>query len=367
MHITPFQAQLPNLALINDTDQFFPGVKESFAEYFSQGFFTPLFESGVFVYEIVAGNRIFRGLLACADIRDYLQGDIKKHENTLVSKEELHLQLFQQFQAMIKPVLLAYPEVPAVKSWMEGIASAQAPGFSLSVKADGQVHRLWPVTDAQELIYIQELFAAFVPASYIADGHHRCATAAAIYEEKKEHGTANSQLFCALFPSSDLDILDFNRAIYPLDRFDTDDFLYQMADLFDVVVLPEAQKPTQKFSLTMLLHQQWYGLTWKTQILERYRWEQVVLDTQLLNELVLRDLLGIVDERNDPRIAYVEGPLGIAGVEKKISNPANGVGFCLFPVALGDLMALSDHNQVLPPKSTWFEPRMKTGLVVCQL
>lgn len=363
MRITPFQAQLPNLALIDDPDQFFRGVKESFADYQSQGFFSDLLEPGVFVYEIVTENRTFRGLLACADIQDYLQGNIKKHENTLVSREELHLQLFQQFQAMIKPVLLAYPEVPAVKSWMEGITSAQVPSFTLPIKADEQVHRLWPVTNKKELIYIQELFAAFVPASYIADGHHRCATVAAIYEEKK----GKSQLFCALFPSSDLAILDFNRVINPMDRFDADDFLQKMAELMDIVVLSDAQKPTQKFSLTMLFQQQWYGLTWKTQVLERYRWEQVILDTQLLNELVLRDLLGIVDVRNDPRIAYVEGPLGIEGIEKKISNPTNEIGFCLFPVDLRDLMVLSDHNQMLPPKSTWFEPRMKTGLVVCQL
>jgi uncharacterized protein (DUF1015 family) len=367
MRITPFEAHLPKVEQISDPDQFFPGIKESFAQYLEQGLYSRLTQPGVFVYKITKAARTYLGLLGCADIQEYLSGNIKKHEKTLISKQELHLQLFQQHQAMIKPVLLAYPAVAGISHWMQEVTTTVDPSFKIDFALEDQKHQLWQVVDLQNLAYIQELFATFVPNCYIADGHHRCATAASIYEEKKLHGAADGQFFCALFPSSDLEILDFNRVIQSLDGQHSAIFLDRLRGLFTITALETPQKPSQKFTLTMLLNNQWYHLAWKPEVLDRYAWEKVILDTQLLNELVLRDLLGILDVRKDFRVINIEGPLGLEGVAKKINDPANGVGFCLFPVALQDMMTLSDHEQMLPPKSTWFEPRMKTGLVVCQL
>lgn len=366
MHIKPFQAVYPSLGHIGAPDVFFDAIKEDYNEFNDSGYFERSFQEVLYVYRIRGATRDYTGLLACVDIRDYLEGHIRQHEHTLEAKEQKQMQLMLRRKAAVKPVLLAYQRAEPVSGWINRFTATQEPSFEIPFSAEQELHTFWEVKEIQDIQAIQALFEQYVPNTYIADGHHRTTTTAKMYTLTQQGLLKGdySLLLCALFPSSDIEILDFNRVVQGLNAYTPSSFMAKLSDFFDIELLPEPKKPTRKRELTMLLGSEWYRLRWKAHFLQEYADNPVVLDTSLLNEKVLGEILGISDIRSDQRILYVEGPKGLDGLSQKVMGRPDCVAFCLFPVQLDEMITLADNGKMLPPKSTWFEPRMKNGVMV---
>lgn len=363
MQINPFRALLPHLEKIESNDTFFAAVKEDFPHFVQDGCFESRETPALYLCSIQSATHRALGIVACASIQDYLQGAIKRHENTIPAKEEVQIRLWKEQQAMIKPVLLAYPSVPAIEAWMQNIADKQAPDLEIPFPADGQTYQIWEVSDPIEVQYIQELFAAFVPRSYIADGHHRCSSSAVLYERGLIQGQADPDFLVALFPSNYLNIQAFHRVLDGV-SWTADELIKKLEPYFHIEASPSAVLPNQKFEWGLLVENRAFRLTWRSDFLEHYHWEKAILDTQLFNEVILPNVFGIVNVRQETRLHYVEGVKGIDYLQQEQQRKPQRVAFALYPVDLQEMMLLADHNQALPPKSTWFEPRMKNGILV---
>lgn len=366
MRIKPFRAVFPNFDYIASPDEFFGTVKEKYPEYKENGFFNRTSQESFYIYQIKTSDRTYTGLIACTDIQDYFEGKVKKHENTLAAKEQKQMNLILSRGAAVKPILLTHPTVPSLSSKIKKVAKKNKPAYTIDFEAGRQTHSVWELSDGKDIEAIQKIFSKNIPATYIADGHHRTSTTALMHQRMghKKGEPDYSRIMCAFFPSSELAIHDFNRVIEEIGDVSLTSFIAKISQVCDIEFLEKAAKPSKKYELTMLLNKEWYRLTWKKEILAEYKKSTVVLDANLLDEKVLRDIIGIEDVRTDTRIRYVEGPKGIKEVQNRTNKAIDKVGFMLYPVELEDLMKVADANRVMPPKSTWFEPRMKNGLIV---
>ena len=366
MHILPFKALFPNMELIPSPDYSFATVREEFPSYFQGGFFHQAPADGFYLYQIEDGRRDYLGLIACVDLADYASGAIRQHEQTLADNEQKQMQLALHRKAGVKPVLLTYPAQETLELWMHDYVKLHAPLLDVSIPSEGQRHRIWAVYNPSDIANLRQLFLQLVPVSYIADGHHRIAAASLMHQklenplEQDHYGT----LIAAFFADSELEILDFNRVVDALSDISAARFMAQLSRYFEIECLDQPQKPTRKHELTMLLQRDWYRIQWRPHILESHRSAWQSLDAALFNEFVLSEILGIQNVRNDARVEYVEGPKGLDGLRKKAAKSEHSVAFCLYPIQIADLFALADARQMLPPKSTWFEPRMKNGMLV---
>lgn len=369
MKIRPFQAIYPNIDFVASPDSFCLEAKTGFQEFKKNGLFKKTASDALYVFQIQNGKRTHTGLIACNDLSDFYEGKIKKHENTLSEKEQQQMQLFVRWQAILKPVLLVYRRVDAINDWLENFTKSHEPFFKVNFEKDGQVHRAWAVSDGRQIQELQQLFEKNVQSTYIADGHHRTTTVALLNERLRDKNPEFDfrELFCAYFPSDQLDILDYNRVVEGLKDVSPMRFMARLAQLFEVEFLEKPTKPRKKHELTMVVGKEWFRLTWRAEILKKAAKNRVLLDANLLNEHVFDKILGITDVRTDSRMTYIEGPKGLAGLEDAAGSNRNRVGFMLFPVALDDLMALSDMGEMLPPKSTYFEPRLRSGLIVKEI
>lgn len=365
MRIKPFQAVYPNLDAITSTDAFFARVKFEYPAFKKSGFFEKTTQKAIYIYEIETENRTFTGIVACSDVRDYYDGNIKKHENTISTKEEQQMELMISRDAVVKPVLLTYHGVAKIDKLIQAYKEENKSLYEVSFYLDQQKHKLWEVSDAVLIDKFQKLFLSKVPKTYIADGHHRCSTLALMNEEfkRKKGGSDLGLILSAFFPKDQLEIHDFNRVVQGLNNNSLTTFLAKISQLFDIEVLTMPRKPSKKYEIVMFLNKEWFKLTWKKEVLDSYKKTPVLLDANILDEKVMKWILGIEDVRTDSRIKYVEGVKGLEDFRLKTLRNEDNVGFCLYPVALEDLIAVADMNKTMPPKSTWFEPRMKNGLI----
>ncbi|MEM1320945.1 MAG: DUF1015 family protein [Bacteroidota bacterium] len=366
MRILPFQAVYPNFDYIASPESFFGAVKYEYPEYKKSGFFNKTAQEAMYIYRIEGQTRNYTGLVACSDIRDYLEGSIKKHENTLASKEQQQMHLMISRDAAVKPVLLTYEDVPEISDLLRQYVKNNAPFYEVQFTLEAQKHIFWEVSDGNILQSLRNLFKTKVTQTFIADGHHRCSTTALMHERMKEKKDKRDyhMLLSAFFSADQLDIHDYNRVVEGLNDYSLTHFMARLSRLFDIEILDTAAKPKQKHELTMFVNREWFGLRWRPEILKTYQNQEIVLDTTMLDELVLRDILHIADIRTDQRIKYVEGPKGLEALRSRVIKNENRIAFCLYPVCLKDLMHIADQDKTLPPKSTWFEPRIKNGLIV---
>ncbi len=364
MQLLPFRATFPKLEKIQTPEQFFGTVKQEYDKYFEEGFFHEIEEPSMFVYQITKGSRSFTGVISGVHMADCLNDRIRKHEETLAEKEEKQLQLLLRRKAAVKPVLLAHHPVPAIKNWLEQYKQEQVPLMQFQLSGDKEYHKIWRVAAPDQVASLQALFMKHVPITYIADGHHRTSTALRLFDQTGGNKEDYASLFAAFFPIHDIQIQDFNRVIKSLNGHSPAQFMARLSHTFEIEPIEQAAKPSRKLELTMYLRGEWYRLRWKERIMLEYASQPVVLDAMLLNHKVMSKLLGIEDVRNDQRVKYIEGPKGIAGVLKQAEKEPDSVAFCLYPVQMEEVIKVADIGQVLPPKSTWFEPRMKNGLLV---
>jgi uncharacterized protein (DUF1015 family) len=363
MKIRSFRAVRPNLEKVPRSNDFFDTVKFRYHDYAAEGLFEQTDAEAMYIYQIktMEGWK-FTGLIACTDIVEYHAGNLKKHEKTILLSEDLQGKLLKTRGAAIKPILLTYPAIEPLDEIIADYMDRHRKFFVMEL--GGEKHRFWQITEGLVLKKIRQIFETRVPHAYIADGHHRSASFAALNEH--EPNDKNDKMLCAFFPDHELKINAFHRIISNLNGLSTEDFLTHIETVCNVTPMGKAAFPTRKFDMTMRLGDgQWYKLTWKRTILADFAEGLVHLDVHLLNEKILKPILGVKNIRTDERLKYVDGTKPLSAVEK--ASNTEGVAFCLFPVSFYDLKAVVDDAGVMPPKSTFFEPRMKNGLLVYEI
>jgi uncharacterized protein (DUF1015 family) len=368
MRILPFPAVVPNLDRVPHSNDFFDTVKFRYHEYAAEGLFRAAHTEGestaaMYVYQIksTTGEK-FTGLIACADINDYFNGNIKLHEKTIVSNEDTQGELLRLRKAAIKPVLLTYPAVEELQDFLEDFAENNRKFYVIELA--GEKHRFWKITEGGDLSRLQRIFEQHIQQTYLADGHHRSASFAALHRQSPTARTA--KMLCAFFADNQLTINAFHRVVRDLNGLTEDDFLNDLQVLFKIKVLSGFEQPYMKHEMMMRLGSRWYGLNWRKDVLKGFAdRDLVLLDVHLLAEKVLKPILGITNIRTDKRLSYVEGTQSISTIEKAVGT--EGVAFCLFPISFEDFQAIVDRNGTMPPKSTFFQPRLKNGLLVYEI
>lgn len=333
-------------------------------KYVAQGLYQQAKTPALFVYQIQSVTGKHTGLVTLNEVEDFFEGKVKKHEATLWERKKHQMELFLRWEAVLKPVLLTYPPVPDIGTFLDHFTQHHKPFLVAKFKQGKVRHSVWSVSDARDIQTLQSLFAQHVHATYIADGHHRTATMAMLHEQRDKYPQYDfDHLFCAFFATDQLDILDYNRVVEIPKSMSSMQFMAQISKVFDIEPLDWPRRPGEKHEIVMCLQKEWYALRWRPKILKGLDEQNDLLDASLLNERVLGNVLGITDVRSDTRVSYVDGSKGMEGL-KKAASGRNRVGFALYPVYFSDMMFLADAGEILPPKSTYFEPRLKSGMLV---
>jgi uncharacterized protein (DUF1015 family) len=368
MQIHPFQAIVPELDLISSPDAFFKTVKLHYNEYSESGFFKELPGESFFIYRIDAGTTKHHGIVACIDIKEFINGNVLKHEHILPPKAQVTTELILQRRAMIKPILLTHPTVPELKTLISVAIEGQQPTYAVRFKDNGQVHEFWSL-NADQSAELSSIFRNQIPQLYIADGHHRSAVIAKLANanKAKKQTLTFKKLLATVYSFDELVIHDYNRVVEITRQVSPVHLMAKLSKIMHIEVLDKPQKPERSGEITMCLNREWFLLKWRSRVLKEYKEEPAVLDVRLLNEKILEEICGIEDLTDDSRIKYVDGVVGIEGLLEKVYKNQYRVAFCLYPVDILTFQHIADAGEVLPPKSTWFEPRIINGLIAHSL
>ena len=353
----------PEIDLPEGTDLYSPAVYAKAAENLGKmvdaGILARDEQACYYAYRLTMGGHVQTGLVAAASVAAYNANRIKKHEFTRPDKEDDRVRQIEATNAQTGPVLLAYPASTAADALLAR-ASAGAPEADVTAD-DGIRHTIWVVKDAALIADITAAFEA-MPALYIADGHHRSAAAARVAAARLGDAEKSSDYFLAVvFPHRQMKILDYNRVVKDLNGLSADEFLARLEKCFLVSPACGAVKPACPGEIGLYLAGRWYRLNIDPKLFVQ---DPVAnLDVSLLSTHVLEPILGIADLRRDKRIDFVGGIRGLAELERRVDSGEMAVAFAMYPTRMDQLMAVADSNQVMPPKSTWFEPKLADGLV----
>ncbi len=317
-----------------------------------------------YIYEIQAKNQNFTGIIAGTSIIDYQQNIIKKHEDTLQYRVEVFKDYLHQTGFNTEPVLLTYKDDLELNSWIN-FKKNQPRIYEFSTKKK-EKHLLWKIEHQPEIEYIQNKFEE-IGDLYIADGHHRTASAELLFEQDKNSGNENINYFMSyLIAQSNVKIYEYNRIIRDLNNHSKSEFLELLSNNFWIKNKEqELWKPTKKFEFGMYFDNEFYSLTLKDS--NSFTSTLQSLDAQILYEKVLQPILGITDLRNDERIDYIPGNQSITTIKEVVDEGEFEIGFMLFPTEISEIKSLADNNLIMPPKSTYIEPKFRSGLVVYEI
>lgn len=329
-------------------------------------------EAKYYIYAQTMDGRTQYGIVGAAACDDYHQGIIKKHELTRPDKEEDRMVLTRYLNANIEPVFFSYKAVPEIDAIVKQIVTSEAAEYDF-VAEDGFGHHLWPVNDTETNKKLENLFAAKVPFTYVADGHHRTAAAARIGLEKQaqnptHNGSEAYNFFMAVhFPDNQLKIIDYNRVVKDLNGLSETEFLNQLKLVFDMEDKGSAiYHPAKLHEFSMYLSGKWYKLNAKAGTYNDND-PLEVLDVNILSKHVLDNLLGVKDLRTTTRVEFVGGIRGLGELVKRVDRGDMKVAFALYPVSMKQLIDIADSGNIMPPKTTWFEPKLRSGLVIHEL
>lgn len=334
-----------------------------------QGIYIEDEDNCYYIYQLTMDGRKQTGIVACASVDDYLNSVIKKHENTREEKEQDRIRHVDTLSAQTGPIFLAYRSHSGINRIVERVMAETKPLYDFTA-VDGIGHAVWKISDSTDVEDIRGAFAG-IGEIYIADGHHRAASAVKVsLKRRQEHpgcdGTEEFQYFLSvLFPDDQLMIMDYNRSVKDLNGLTKEEFLDKVRENFSVELLPGAEHPAQKGQVTMYLEGQWYLLSFlptHTQI------EDAVesLDVSILQKYLLEPVLGIEDPRTDSRIDFIGGIRGLEELERRADGDMK-VSFAMYPTSIHELFDVSDAGLLMPPKSTWFEPKLRSGLFIHEI
>ena len=365
----------PEIDFPEGTDEHDPKVYEKAAQNFQmfqdKGWLVQDGKERYYIYAQTMGDKTQYGLVVCAYVDDYMTGKIKKHELTRRDKEEDRMKHVRVNNANIEPVFFAYPDNEVLNSLIMRYA-ATAPEYDFIAPVDGFRHRFWVIADDADIATVTEEFAK-MPALYIADGHHRSAAAALVGAEKARQnpdhrGDEEYNYFMAVcFQASQLTILDYNRVIKDLNGMEVAEFLKALEKNFTVELKGQNEyRPAKLHEFSMYLDGNWYSLVAKPGTYDDN--DPIgVLDVDISSRLILDELMGIKDLRSDKRIDFVGGLRGLGELKRRVDSGEMRWALALYPVSMQQIMDIADSGKIMPPKATWFEPKLRSGLVIHKL
>ena len=373
LHVTKAEIDLPEGHKDSDLETYLK-VVENFNSFKDFGWIKQDQEEKLYVYaqsmNPTEPNAHWQyGIVACAYSEDYVNKVIKKHELTRKDKEEDRMKHVRLTNANVEPVFFAYPAVAEIDAIVSKI-TAEKPIYDFIAKEDGFGHRFWIINDKATIARLVELFDKKVPAMYIADGHHRSAAAALVGQEKKEKNPAHTgkeeynYFMTVIFPDNQLKVIDYNRVVKDLNGLTKEQFLNALNDAYVVEDMgTEIYKPCKLHEHSMYPDGHWYKMTAKA---GKYDDNDPigVLDVKILSDHVLDKILGIKDLRTDKRIDFVGGIRGLGELKRRVDNGEMKVAFALYPVSMQQIIDIADSGNIMPPKTTWFEPKLRSGLVI---
>ena len=311
-----------------------------------------------YIYQEIMNGRPQTGIVGCASVADYENNIIKKHENTLAAKEADRIRHIDTTNMQTGPIFLAFRSNKEIDEFLASKTS-EKPYYDF-VSEDGITHKVWLVDDDSEIESVEGFFAA-MNAIYIADGHHRCASACKVSAKRHIEGKVQESDFfmSVLFPENQLKIMDYNRVVKDLNGYDVATFLEELETYCHIGGSDIPVKPAKKGQVGMYLDGQWFSLEFKTEYLSDDPVEG--LDVSILQKYVLDGVLDIKDPKNDKRIDFVGGIRGLEELERRVNSDCR-VAFAMYPTDINELFDVADASRLMPPKSTWFEPKLRSGL-----
>ena len=362
----------PEIDFPEGTDEHDPRVygkaAENFLKFQEKGWLVQDKKECYYIYAQTMNGKTQYGLVVGAYVPDYMNGVIKKHELTRRDKEEDRMKHVRVNNANIEPVFFAYPDNDVLDAVVAKYTSRQ-PEYDFIAPGDGFGHTFWVIDEDADIAAITKAFEQ-MPALYIADGHHRTAAAALVGHEKAKAnpnhtGDEEYNFFLAVaFPASQLKIIDYNRVVRDLNGLTPEQFLARLAENFDVKDMgTEEYRPNALHNFSLYLSGHWYSLTARP---GTYKPDDPigVLDVTVSSDLILRDILGITDLRSDKRIDFVGGIRGLSELKRRVDSGEMAMALALYPVSMTQLMTIADTGNIMPPKTTWFEPKLRSGLVI---
>ena len=365
----------PEINFEPGTSEYDPRVYEKAAENFQlfqdKGWLVQDDKEQYYIYAQTMNGKTQYGLVVCAFVNDYLDGTIKKHELTRRDKEEDRMKHVRVNNANIEPVFFAYPDNTVLDQLIMRYAQTE-PEYDFIAPIDGFRHQFWVIGDDKDIATVTEEFAK-MPSLYIADGHHRSAAAALVGAEKAKQnpnhkGDEEYNYFMAVcFQASQLTILDYNRVVKDLNGLDSEGFLNALSKNFIVEEKgADMYKPNALHNFSLYLDGKWFSLTAKAGTFDD-KDPIGVLDVDISSRLILDDILGIKDLRSDKRIDFVGGLRGLEELKRRVDSGEMRMALALYPVTMNQIMDIADNGKIMPPKATWFEPKLRSGLIIHKL
>jgi uncharacterized protein (DUF1015 family) len=371
LHVTRAEIDLPQ-GTDPHTKQVYDKSLQNFTDFQEKGWLIQDANPKFYIYAQTMNGRTQYGIAGAAFCDDYKNGVIKKHELTRPDKEDDRMVHVNTLDANAEPVFLSYRAVPEIDEIVDNIVKTQQPEYDF-VSNDGFGHKFWTIDDSNINNRIEQLFAQKVPALYVADGHHRTAAAARVGIERKAanpNHTGNEEynyFLAVIFPDSQLKIMDYNRVVKDLNGLTNKEFMAKLAQSFDIEDKgTKIYTPQHLHQMSLYINKHWYCLNAKP---NTYNDNDPIgsLDVTILTKQVLEPLLDITDLRTSKRIDFVGGIRGLGELQKRVDSGEMKCAFAMYPVSMSQLLNIADTGNIMPPKTTWFEPKLRSGLVVHKL
>jgi uncharacterized protein (DUF1015 family) len=370
LHVVKPEVDLPEDVDLH-SDVVYNKGRENLQRLIDEGMFVQDSEPKLYIYAQTMFGKTQYGIVGCAAVEDYMNNVIKKHELTRPDKEEDRRNHIRVTNFNAEPVFFAYPDHPELNRIAGEVINAE-PEYDFTT-GDGVGHHFWVISDQAVIGRIVNIFANEIPETYVADGHHRTAAAALVGNERRQNnpehkGDEEYNFFLAVhFPASQLTIIDYNRLVKDVNGYSTPEFLSMLSDSFIIEEKgEEIYKPDRVHNFSMYLNKKWYSLTARP---GTYNDSDPIrgLDVTILSNQVLEPILEITDLRNSKRIDFVGGIRGLEELKRRVDSGEMKAAFALYPVSMEQLMRIADTGNIMPPKTTWFEPKLRSGLVIHSL
>lgn len=344
----------------NSTERFLK-INAKFKEFLTLNIFEECEEDALFIYTQKIRDKSYTGIIGGASTQDYETGVIKKHEETLEKREKIFTKYLKTCGFNAEPVLLTYKRSKAIDSIINTVISNTSPLYNFTTENE-TTHIIWKIDDKEEVKQIQEEFKK-INKVYIADGHHRSASSY-LFSKKHPENKFATGILSYFVSDEEIEIFDFNRIVKDLNGLNLNDFLAKLSVNFDIKKMDaDLTKPTKKHEFSMYIENQFFTLKFKEKLLNN---TGIInkLDAQILTDYILNPILGIKNLKTDKRINFISGKHGLDSLKKRIDSNKYKVGFCLYPVSYTELEQIADNDLIMPPKSTWIEPKLRTGLTI---
>lgn len=369
LRVTKAEIDLP-VGVDEHSKEVYDKVVENFNMFKDKGWLVQDEEPKLYIYAQTMDGRTQYGIVGCAHIDDYFNNVIKKHELTRKDKEDDRMIHVNITSANVEPVFFAYPAHKEIDQIVSDIVKNEKPIYDFVAKLDGFGHTFWVINDQAKIKRIEEIFEKDIPILYVADGHHRTAAAARVGSERKAanpNHTGNEEynyFMAVIFPENQLKIIDYNRVVKDLNGLSKEEFITKLEKTFVIEKMgKEVYEPSKLHEFSMYIDSYWYKLTAKEGTYNDH--DPIgVLDVTILSDLVLDQILDIKDLRTSTRIDFIGGIRGFGELERRVDSGEMKVAFALYAVSMQQLINIADSGNIMPPKTTWFEPKLRSGLVI---